>query len=216
MEPVKDYYSVLRVSPKASTEEIKKAFRKLALTSHPDKHNNSAAATEKFTVIQEAYHILSDPKKRSAYNYQRYLQNPLHANKPTVHTAEDVLQLSKKLDKEIALIDPHRIDRDLLYFQVMEILADEHLSILEDTNDISINREIIRHVKAASQHLSLGSIQSIGGKLFVLTEKDAELQKVWQQFIDQSKQSYYWNRYKSLIALGIAVLVCVLIYLAKR
>ncbi|MDB5210111.1 MAG: hypothetical protein JWQ30_938, partial [Sediminibacterium sp.] len=126
MEALKDHYQVLYVSPTATTEEIKKAFRRLALKYHPDKNNNSGDTTERFTTIKEAYQVLSDPKKRSAYNYRRYLLNPLRANKPQAYTADDVLQLSNKLTREISLIDPYRLDRDLLYFQVMEILSDHH------------------------------------------------------------------------------------------
>jgi molecular chaperone DnaJ len=63
----RDYYEVLGVSRNASSEEIKKAFRKLALKYHPDR-NNSADATEKFKEIGEAYEVLSDSEKRRIYD----------------------------------------------------------------------------------------------------------------------------------------------------
>ena len=63
----RDYYEVLGVSRNASQQEIKKAYRKLALQWHPDR-NKSPEAEEKFKEINEAYEILSDSQKRQAYN----------------------------------------------------------------------------------------------------------------------------------------------------
>jgi len=63
----KDYYELLDVSRNASDEDIKKAFRKLALEFHPDRNKN-ADATDKFKEINEAYQVLSDSDKRSIYD----------------------------------------------------------------------------------------------------------------------------------------------------
>ncbi|MBP8591452.1 DnaJ domain-containing protein [Candidatus Shapirobacteria bacterium] len=63
----KDFYEILGVSRDASTEEIKKAYRRLALKWHPDR-NKAPGAEEKFKEINEAYEVLSDPGKRQAYD----------------------------------------------------------------------------------------------------------------------------------------------------
>ncbi|MGC8662576.1 MAG: molecular chaperone DnaJ [Candidatus Micrarchaeia archaeon] len=62
-----DYYNILGVSRNASTDEIKKAYRELALKYHPDR-NKSKEAEEKFKEINEAYAVLSDPEKRKQYD----------------------------------------------------------------------------------------------------------------------------------------------------
>ena len=63
-----DYYSVLDVQRGASDDEIKKAYRKLAMKWHPDRNNGSKEAEEKFKEITEAYDVLRDPQKRAVYD----------------------------------------------------------------------------------------------------------------------------------------------------
>jgi curved DNA-binding protein len=75
----KDYYKVLGVPRKASHEEIKKAFRKLARQYHPDVAKDKKRAEEKFKEINEAYEVLGDPEKRRKYdelgaNWRQYEQ----------------------------------------------------------------------------------------------------------------------------------------------
>ena len=64
----KDYYSALGVSKDAGSEEIKKAYRKLALKYHPDRNKGDKESEEKFKEISEAYAVLSDAEKRKQYD----------------------------------------------------------------------------------------------------------------------------------------------------
>ncbi len=68
MAAVRDPYKALGVDKKASDEEIKKAYRKLARKHHPDANQGDEKSEERFKEIQEAYSILSDPEKRKAYD----------------------------------------------------------------------------------------------------------------------------------------------------
>jgi curved DNA-binding protein len=65
----KDYYKVLNVDRKASADDIKRSFRKLALKYHPDRNPGNTTAEDKFKDINEAYEVLSDSKKRSRYDH---------------------------------------------------------------------------------------------------------------------------------------------------
>jgi curved DNA-binding protein len=83
----KDYYALLGVERTASAEEIKKAYRKLALKYHPDRNKDDKAAEERFKEVNEAYAVLSDADKRKQYDtfgadgfQQRYSQEEIFRN----------------------------------------------------------------------------------------------------------------------------------------
>ena len=64
----KDYYDLLGVARSANPEEIKKAYRKMALKYHPDKNRDDKSAEDKFKEVSEAYDVLGDPKKKQMYD----------------------------------------------------------------------------------------------------------------------------------------------------
>jgi DnaJ-class molecular chaperone len=64
----RDYYEVLGVTKGVSEDEIKKAYRKLAMKYHPDRNPDDSSAEAKFKEASEAYEILSDAEKRAAYD----------------------------------------------------------------------------------------------------------------------------------------------------
>ena len=64
----KDYYKILGLERNASEDEVRKAYRKLAMQYHPDRNPNDKQAEERFKEINEAYQVLNDPKKRAHYD----------------------------------------------------------------------------------------------------------------------------------------------------
>ncbi len=73
--PTRDYYEVLGVSREASGDEIKRAYRALARRHHPDVSDDKSKAEHRFKEINEAYEVLSDPKKRTQYDRFGYVGN---------------------------------------------------------------------------------------------------------------------------------------------
>ncbi|HAC63591.1 MAG TPA: molecular chaperone DnaJ, partial [Cyanothece sp. UBA12306] len=86
----KDYYAILGVDKNAKADEIKKAFRKLAVKYHPDRNPDDKRAEEKFKEISEAYEVLSDSENRQKYDqFGQYWQQASQGNWPGGRTGED-------------------------------------------------------------------------------------------------------------------------------
>ena len=73
-----DYYATLGVARGASADELKKAYRKLAMQYHPDRNPGDKAAEAKFKELNEAYDVLKDEQKRAAYDLSL-----IHISEPT-------------------------------------------------------------------------------------------------------------------------------------
>jgi DnaJ-class molecular chaperone len=95
-DPTKEYYEILGLRENASTEEIRRAYRKLALHYHPDRNRGDATAEERFKAISEAYAVLTDAEKRKLYDLSRATGAGMRAEaqaEPWDYTAqEDILR----------------------------------------------------------------------------------------------------------------------------
>ena len=93
---MKDYYYILGIDSVATLQQIKVAYRKLAIKFHPDKNKGDKFFSDHFREIQEAYEVLSNPEKRRAYDIahsrQGYKQQDIHERQETFRQSEEELR----------------------------------------------------------------------------------------------------------------------------
>lgn len=90
-----DYYEILEIHKSASGEEIKKAYRKMALKYHPDRNPDDKDAEENFKKVNEAYQVLSDAEKRQIYD--TYGKKGLESSGFTFRDAEDIFAMYESM-----------------------------------------------------------------------------------------------------------------------
>jgi curved DNA-binding protein CbpA len=209
-----DPYQILNISPAATQEEIRKAFRKLAMAYHPDKNANPLAA-KRFAGIQEAYAILKDPAKKAACDYRRYQAGaPSHRPEPT--SADEVMIAAARLFEKAPSIDPFRLNIDQLGYELGYILSGHTIALLLARGDVRQWRQMLRYLHPLIRHLPLPLALEVLNPLSALARQDDLFARQLAEMIRELRRSYYWNRYKIWVALGLAMLVCVLLYLAGR
>lgn len=136
--PYKDYYEILGVPRNATQEEIKRAYRRLALKYHPDRNPGNKEAEEKFKEISEAYQVLSDPEKRAIYDAYGHsgLSSSGHRGFETI---EDIFRTFSDIFEEFFNFSfeekPHTRPRDgadlsyELTLELEDILKDKEVTI---------------------------------------------------------------------------------------
>lgn len=213
--PLKDYYSILHIPSSASMDEVKKAFRKLALLYHPDKNPDKHFATAKFAEIQEAYRVLSDRKKRTEYNYSRYFQSAGVSAQSLAGSADDILRSTFELRNKVAGMDPFRIDRNQLYYEVSRVLSDHNINLLSNNPFTDTHKKIFHNLMESFQHLSFEYVREVVGKLQKIHPEETAIQKELNDLLLHARVQDYWNRYQFLIVFIIAMLVCLFIYVSS-
>lgn len=209
----KDYYIVLGVKPTASGEEIKKSYRRLALKYHPDKNPGDIVAEATFREIAEAYEILSDPKKREDYHYKRLYTYNYKYKKPEQITPQVILQNAKKLYQLVERADPFRLNQDALLFQLEEILCDNNLMVLEEAKLLSVNDEVVYILLQASKLLHFSNYIKVHEKLMRIANNS---QDSLNQFYKSKQKEQKWGKYKIIIAIVLALLLCMAIFFASK
>lgn len=211
--PQQDHYQVLQLPPSASQDDIKKAYRKLALQYHPDKTGGDLLSEAYFKQIKEAYEVLSDTKKRQDYHYKKIYRQ---YHRQPVTTAAAILKDCIELKKLVIAIGYNRIDFDLLEFQVKEILSLHNIHLLQQNNDNNFNIKIMNEILIACRNLPVAHIRRLEKVFMEISTNNESLQFKVQQFIRTKKRWHYWDQYKVLLAILIALALCLFIYFSVK
>ena len=208
-----NHYNTLRVSPNATFEEIKKAYRKLALQYHPDVAGDNLEYADKFRAIKAAYDVLSNAKTRQAYHYKYFYKD--FKTQPAV-TADMIAIQAKDLAAFAKILDPYRINEEGLYDQIMQLITDSNLALVQQVNNLEMKRTIIGSLLYCTQLLKYESILAVTTILLSLAADEALLVKQIEEHTKLQKRLYYLNRYKLALAIVIALGLCVAMYLLVK
>ncbi len=214
---LKDYYTILELQPSASLDEIKKAYRRLALIYHPDKNGNDAYAAAQFTEIKEAYETLTHPAKKDLYLQQRwYAQSIGQRKKQEIVTPVTVLKQLLELDRYTSRLDIHRIDKEGLYQYLIGILSNATIESLNSFHEESVNKEIINGALKIGHYLELNNAKHLAEQLKKLAGGNTELSANIDEFILQATRNEFWEKRRVWIIILIVICLCLGIYFATR
>lgn len=213
--PLKDYYELLQVPPGSPELVIRKAFRKLAMRYHPDRNMGNPYATQHFREIQEAYEVLSNPVTRSEYHQKRWLHPEM--GKPF----DDRVELSPSLIEKEAVkiasyvknLDQFRMNYEALYRLLDQLLSERHLAVLIGENQEKTNAAIIYRVLQSIRPLPYNYLHNLGERLVKIAGTDNQLILHIHQTLRNKRKQYLWDRYKGLLMIAVAILICLIIYL---
>lgn len=214
---MKNYYNILEVPPSATPHDIKKAYRRLALQYHPDKNPDNEAAESQFKEIQEAYHILSDPERRSAYNQRRWYRHHTAPAAEEVLTPALILKKAVRLSRYIRTIDPGFLNHKALHQYIGQyLLGEPSMKLLQQAHDLHANQQIIAALLQTIRSMRYEKVKTLCHQLQLLAGTDAQTAKQINAFIRQKKLYSYWEKYQQPIIALVTGLLCWLIYLVSK
>jgi molecular chaperone DnaJ len=212
MQP-KDYYKILNVTPTAGSDEIRKAFRNLALKYHPDRNNGDRYKEAMFREVQEAYETLSDKKSREEYNYKRWYTRSLGKNlRDEAITPLQIQAEAGKLANYVSSSNHLHIDYDLLSKRIRNILSTENIEILLQFEQTRINEKIIGLLLRSCDPLPARYVEPICLLMVKIAGSDNSLLTEIKHYNQAKISGEYWQKRKGWLVLICTILICWLMY----
>jgi len=223
---MKDYYRILGVQPTATADEIKKAYRQLALKYHPDRNQGDKLSETLFKQITEAYETLSDSDARKSYDYESWRAKTSDNDKQqSSRTTSDkvtpltFLNIFKEIEKKLIGVDASRINQRNLFDSIHDLLTDKNVEFLIQSNDTSTNIKIIDTVLACCKPLGFAKhpvqgffyVDKIHHKLAKLAGSDNETIKRIYKVNKEQKYLSLWDKYKGVAIVGTIVIILVVL-----
>jgi len=213
---VKDYYSILEISPSANAQEIKKAFRQLALQYHPDKTEGNNAARIRFQEIREAYDILSDPVKKEQYLQDRWVQQVYHQPFKKATLPETTLLNLIELKKQSRNWDDFRGGHEQLATQWKNIVDEEAIAQIVILNDPDHNTRVVKLSVEILDRLSWQLQRDCFARILEIPNIDLTLQEKIEATLAQKKQVEKWEKWKIPALIAIVLLLCLGIFFLNK
>ncbi|MDA3616508.1 J domain-containing protein [Polluticaenibacter yanchengensis] len=215
---VKDYYKVLNLTPGATSVDVKKAFRGLALQYHPDRTKDNPFALAWYREIQEAYNTLADDVKREAYHEQCWYLRSIGKKPVTVQPLipETICKQFQNLQRQVYEMDHFRMDQQQVSTQCVQLLNPENIDILQKFKQSDYDSVIVNAIMEIMQPLHykycLPIVNAAG--YFADTYKQDRLQ--FEKLLKQKKLDAFWGKYQAWVWLFITIAACAVIYFVNK
>ena len=207
---MKNHYKILGVAFNASYDDIKVAYRKLALRFHPDKNYGDRRSEEAFKEINASYEVLSDSKKRSDYDfyYRKYYQNSTaqtFQKKETIYTPTLLLRKIKDIKEYANFSYNALIYHKEIFSMLKDALSSGNLDMLIKTDEKEVNLQIIMEVEQCCSKLPYPYVPYIINRLTVLAETSGFSKIRLRSFIGLQFSKSIWSRFKVGIIFTVIV-----------
>ena len=214
---LKDYYSILEISPSATQPEIKQAYRKLVMVYHPDKNNDDPYALARFNEIKEAYEVLMNPARKELYLQERWLHKASGQKiGEELITAPSILKKCLALNKQIAAMDIHRMNYKGMADRIVNLLNDEAIDTLLEQKETDVHASIISTVVKSMQHFPSAAAKPVADQLLKMAVHLPDWQKHIQQLVEQKQQKEKWSWLNPLLIFLLTLALCALIWFGAR
>ncbi len=214
----KDYYTILQLQPGASLDDIKKAYRHLAMRYHPDKNQGNTYASSYFQEVREAYEVLSDPEKREAYHIQRnYWKSSGRAfAERTAVTPSLLLKQAKALHDKVSHMDVFRMDHQGVQRQILQLIPDEVLNQLTPFGDSAAQEDALHFLMEAAKPLPYLFITKLAAQWKKLPGISIAAQERIQRFLKEKQAAHQREKLRTPLLILVAFLLCYLVYRLAR
>lgn len=214
-----ELYNLLGVTENATTDEIKKAYRQLALKYHPDRNPGDEKSEAYFKKITEAYDTLSDPEKRESYNRsykqgkrEQSRQSSENTNQQKTITPETFLNITKDIEEKVVSAGRKNINQQNLYNSLKDLFSNNNIKFLLGDGNDKLNESIIRSALTISKYLTYPYAEQIHIKLAKLAGTNNELIREIQTISKKQKirskiATFNYKLLFIVLFLGLAVYI---------
>lgn len=213
---MKDYYKIIDVPYDATQAEIRTAYHRQAKKYHPDVNpENDAAATARFTEIQEAYFVLSDEDRRQQFHLRS--KYPFERSAKSIEeTPETILKKAKKLNLLLKEVDIFRMNTSLFSQAIHLLLTDKNISVLNKAGNAAANRMIVEEILQLCRFVSYRETLKISNKLLIISGNDEATHQIIYQFTNRKRMRNIWDKYNFIIIAFITLIICLLILIISN